>query len=354
MAALTTTDLIVRSALALSLLLGLTSAVGYAFLQPGNIKGRICFAALLFLFSLAIFSNLLAGLGVFGHYWEKYFYPLWFTLSFGPLLFYFIKYTLYPTYSWRGSDTKHLILPAFQAGLYIYWFFCSDRQGVWDAFIGPYYKTVEGGLFVGSFFTYLALGYRYIKFKQATARKNGFAWELEKTIWLQFALKVLLLLGALNTFYIVADFTAYLVFGVNLGYEAGFSQLAEISFACLLLWLCFEAWHKIRGEAYLHPRTPSEGPLFERLDRAVHAEKLYLDPDLGARQLARYLGTSRREMLEALREQGFASLAAYLAPLRLQTARDRLGDPKYRTWSFEAIAYSAGFERPADLKRIVK
>ena len=83
----------------------------------------------------------------------------------------------------RGSATP---LPFAQALFYWSLYFSGPHTQnlVWDNFIAPFYKTFEGILYVSFLFTYLALAYRYVKYKQAVVRRKGSFWEYSKTVWL--------------------------------------------------------------------------------------------------------------------------------------------------------------------------
>ena len=72
----------------------------------------------------------------------------------------------------------------------------------------PLYNIIEGGLFIITFFGYLLMAYRYIKYKQGILkRKGGLHWEIKKVDWVRKVLKMLFLLGCLNTTYVVVNFS---------------------------------------------------------------------------------------------------------------------------------------------------
>ena len=110
------------------LALGLLQAwfIGFIFIlkRAGDKRANLFFGLLLLVFSMALGNNLLTLLGIY-HYYPKYqFAPLWLTLSLGTLLFYFVKFTLFPHYQFRKSDAKHFI---YRFGKRVFMFICFSN-----------------------------------------------------------------------------------------------------------------------------------------------------------------------------------------------------------------------------------
>lgn len=153
--------------------LALIGGLLYHFL-PYSQQSRWCFSGLMFLFALALTRVILIRTGWMEARPTTFFLPIWYTLSFGVLLFYGVKMRLYPSYRMRLTDLKHFFIPILQAIFFWWMAFKKDsyKLGLLENFIPTYYKPLEGGLFIILFFSYLALSFRYVKFKQATLRKQ--------------------------------------------------------------------------------------------------------------------------------------------------------------------------------------
>ena len=355
-------DFIVSLLLLIAVLSGWT--MGWIFLlrERGNRKANIQFALLLLLFSLCVLNNLLFHAGILFPFREKYFVPLWYTLSLGPALYYFIKFTLYPAYEFRWSDSKHFVLPMAQGALYWIIYFSGDeaQAWIWQHFLSPFFKTFEGILYVFFLFTYLTLSYRYIKYKQAVVRRKGLFWEYSKSIWLQWTIKFLFVLALVNTSYIVMDFVVYNFLGWNLYSVKGFSYLGDLSFAGMLFWLSWRACQYAFGVAY---PTSSQLKVFtgenewarpnaeENLLAWFSTEKVYLDPELHIRRLAFLCKLSPSRIRRIIREKTGFAFPDFLRYKRIEFYRACLEDPKFRRQTPKAIGLQSGFHSNAALHK---
>ncbi|MBK8491588.1 MAG: hypothetical protein IPL49_12075 [Saprospirales bacterium] len=317
------------------------------------------------LFSLCVLDNLLVHAGVLYPYQEKYFVPIWYTLSIGPTLFFFIKFTLYPAYEFRGTDIKHFLLPLAQGLFYWSIFFSGpgNQAALWANFLEPFYKTFEGMGYVILLFTYIALSFRYVKYKQAVARRKGHFWEYSKSIWLSWTLKVLFVLAILNTSYIVMDFTVYNFLGWNLYSVKGFSYLGDLSFAAMLLWLALRSYQYVFGVAYPTksqlqafssendwPRVDPEDQLFAWFDQ----DKVHQDPELHIYRLAFLSVRSPKRIRRLILEKTGMRFEEFLQAKRLESYYTCLQDPKYKKQSPKVIGLQMGFANHAALQQALK
>lgn len=354
-----------------SLLLLLTLLAGWAmgwvfFLRErGNLKANIQFALLLILFSVCVLDNLLAHTGILSPYQEKYFVPVWYTLALGPAFFFAIKFTLYPAYEIRPTDAKHFILPMAQGLFYWTLYFSGPhtQQLVWDNFLQPFFKTFEGILYVALLFTYMALSYRYVKYKQAVVRRKGNFWELGKTIWLQWTIKVLFALAILNTSYIVMDFVVWNFMGWNLYSVRGFSYLGDLSFAAMAAWLTWRGYQyafrvayptESQLQAFAADKNWTQAPAAERLIHWIEQDHLYLDPDLNLRRLAFLSRLSPKEARAIILEKTGLTFSQFIVKKRLETYHAHLSDPKFRLQNPESIGLQAGFSSRRRLQKALK
>ncbi|MCB0644030.1 MAG: helix-turn-helix domain-containing protein [Phaeodactylibacter sp.] len=338
-------DLIVAGLIALGIFLGLTVGLLFLLRKRGNKKSNLCFGILSLVFAIALANTLLLHLGLFHLYPALQYIPLWYTLAFGPCLFYAVKFQLYPSYEMRWSDSKHFILPLLQGLFYwIVWFQAIEtKMWVTEAIVFPFYKTLEGVLFVLSFFSYLALSYRYAKYKEATLKKRGFDWERQKVRWLKRVLRVLFLLAGLNTFYIVADFVAYQFLNLDLFGIKAYAYMTDLSFAAMLYWLAWaglnyemRGWYRVRKSAGIKQ-------LAELLDQKMEEEKIFRDPELNLEHLAKTLQVEVPELEAHIQEQHQSSFDRFLDSYRIREIQARMQNPHYRNYSTASLGYAAGF-----------
>lgn len=347
-------DLAISAVLVLVLFYGLLSAAYFLLRKSGNQKANLALSGLFFLFSISLFNVFLSHIGFYSQHPERWFLPFWYTLSLGPLLFYHVKFVIYPNYSPRFSDLKHALVPVAQAVFYGWVGFRSQayKEWVWLEIVAPWYKSLEAGLFLLSFFGYLFLAFRYVKYKRATLRKRGFAWELEKVQRLETLCKVLLILAIGNAFYLTADFLAYQVFQVSFFNVQGYAWLGDLSFAAMLGWLVYygysSAWsHTLRtwlsSSLEVSLDEEAQAAFRKKLEDCMNREQIYRDPDFRPVHLARRMGMDARTVrayVRAIFKQGFS---AWVRGYRLREAQARLSDRRYQSHSIWSIGYGAGF-----------
>lgn len=199
------------------------------WLQRG-IRGHanIYYGFLLFTFSLTLLHNifLLAGLD------EYLNWPIYFTLSFPPLLFYFVKLSLYPGYRLRLTDVKHFILPLGQLFFFLYAFF--RQSGAERHFYNPFYGAFEQLLYLTTFFFYLYSANKYIQHRSAHPRG---ATDLRRVAYMRMLVFIFWGLFFVHTAFILTDFVSYEFFQVNLRSLKLYVGLGALSFAVLVYWL---------------------------------------------------------------------------------------------------------------------
>lgn len=236
----------------LSIPLSLVAGLLFFFL-PYSLQSRLCFAGLMFFYALALIRVTLMHIGWIEAHPTAFFFPLWYTLSFGILIFYAIKMRLYPSYKLRWTDFKHFILPILQAGFFWFVFLKNDafKLSLLADFIPNSYKLLEGTLFILLFFSYILMAFRYIKFYQAILRKRQRHAEADNLENLRRMVKILFILGGINTSYILSDFFAWNFLGLNLYTVKGFASLNDLSFAAMGWWLAWFAYREWRKKAIL-------------------------------------------------------------------------------------------------------
>ncbi len=234
---------LIISLLVLSSLSGLMMSI-VLFVYPKGVRmANVSYALLLLTFSLGCADVFLLRTQILGYYIHVYHLPLWFTLSFGPLLFYAVKFSLFPNYQFRGTDAKHLIMPILQTFSVLYFVLQPKniRMEVWESFIRPIYGPLEYSFFLVSLFIYTVLSYRYIRYKIALSKRRGEQTNVENAQALRVSIKYFSIFATLYSFFAVTDFIAYRFFFINLYEVPGFTFFGDIMFSAMLLWLVIRA-----------------------------------------------------------------------------------------------------------------
>ena len=332
---------LIAAILLIGVLQGMVIGIIFLLKRSGNIRANLFFGVLLLVFSLALYNNFCYVAAIYEYYPQWQLYPVFLTLSIGPLLFYFVKFTLFPTYQLRPTDSKHFVLPISQFVFYSYTAFLSvsRKEAIIEQFIDPYLAPLEGLLFLLSFFGYLLLAYRYVRYKQALLRRSKRRWEFEKINWVRRVLKMLFLLGSINSAYVIVNYVWLQFTGLDLFGYPFFFYLVHLSFATMVFWLGFFGYNHeflllsnnpsyqkaLLDTSVANERnfTPNE-QLFRTMEQVVQSRQLYLDPDLNRLRLAQRLGISSAHLRRILDHAELRDFQQWLAEFRVREVVKRL------------------------------
>ena len=164
--------------LSISFILAVSSGIVLLFRGGKKMRSNQFLGFLLILMGVTLLHHFCILLEIYTTQPKWLFLPIYYTLWFGPLLFFSIKTRLYPAYQLKASDLKHALLPFGQLIYFIILFNSSIafREELGRTFFSPFYGAMEMGLYIGTFYAYLYSAYRYVRFKNARLRnsKNGF------------------------------------------------------------------------------------------------------------------------------------------------------------------------------------
>lgn len=222
--------------LSIGVLQGLTIGGLFFFKQSGEKRANYFYGLLLITFALTLLHHIFTMTGLFERYPGLYFLPIYYTLAFPTLLFYYVKLNLYPAYQFQWTDGKHFILPAGQFLFFISVFFTTVayKSELGRQFFNPFYGALEQLLYLTTFFAYLYFSWRYIRRKHGTVRERQ---ELRQVLYLKVLVKMLFLLFCVQTVFVVSDFIIFELFSINLRSVRLYAALGVLSFAALLFWL---------------------------------------------------------------------------------------------------------------------
>ncbi|MEM1325652.1 MAG: hypothetical protein AAGI23_06855 [Bacteroidota bacterium] len=336
---------IVLSGILLSVLCGLAACIHQFIRQSGTLKANNSLAFLLLTFSLSVFNVLLLRTRFFGTYEHLYQMPLWFTLSFGPLFFYYVKYKLFPAYRFRPSDLKHLILPFVQVVMVITISVqpTDSQYFTWKNFIRPYYGPTEYGVFLSTSFLYAIFAYRYIRYRLAQLHKKGTVWEIDTAMSLRHLVKRLTILAAIYTFFALTDFTAFHFLNKDLQDVNGYTFFGDLAMSAMLIWLVASIYWKeliyirLRGKEYITIENRD-------VEYVIEAEDLFRNAELTPLHMALLLKSSTKAVKQQIAPQQWRS---YLQDKRLKAALKL--QERYPNLDKATLAARLGFYSKHDL-----
>ncbi len=210
---------------------------GLFFFKSSGIKrSNYFFGLLLICFGLTLLHTILILLDFYQIYPDLKFLPIYFSLAFPVLLFYYVKLDLYPAYKLRPSDAKHFVLPAGQFIFLTINFMLPLEQKIQTEryFYSPFYGAMEQFLYLSLFFAYLYFARRYIVQRRKTNRDPS---QVRRLFYLRKLVKILFILFVVHSIMVVTDFIAYEFLQVNMRAFKPYAALGVLSFTALVLWV---------------------------------------------------------------------------------------------------------------------
>lgn len=208
----------------------------FFFKQSGVKRGNYYYGVLLICIGLTLLHNVFVITGFYELYPAWYFLPIYYTLALPTLLFYYVKFTLYPAYRLKISDVKHFILPGGQFAFFVVLFFSpvAYKSQIGRDFFNPFFGALEQLLYLTTFFAYMYFAYRYIRHKKKAMRHPK---EARQIMYLSKLIEILFVLFAIHAVFVVADFVSYDLLNINMRDSKIYAAAGVLSFAALVFWL---------------------------------------------------------------------------------------------------------------------
>ena len=332
LASLSRYDLLAAALQAGLVSLALGTAVIYLVKRSGRWSANVFFAVLLVAFALSITTLVLEHLALTARYPRLRYVPIWLTWTIGPAWFYYVKFSVFPTYRWRWTDAKHFAFPLLQAGYYTVVFFGALHQRTPGEVFGVATTTLDEGIFLGSVLGYLFAAYRYLRYRAREIGAAPLRWDYWKVRLLRNAQRILILLLAFNFVFVAWNYTTERAYGIGLLHLRSFYASSSLSFGLILLYL-------LRGVAYrqhFYPQVPpavalaASDDLAERFRAILVRHHGYRDPDLHRVRLARSIGAEPATLDELARAESRARGLPVATFDRLVTALRKADVLRYR------------------------
>lgn len=213
-------------------------SIGFLFFlkQSGVKRANYFYGLLLITIGLTLLHNIFNITNFYANYPRLYFLPIYFTLAFPSLLFYYVKLNLYPSYQLKKTDIKHFILPIGQVVFFTIVFMTTleYKSNLGRHFYNPFYGAFEQFLYLTTFFSYLYFSYRYIRRRRKTLKNPK---EKKQVLYLKNLVKILFILFGIHSAFVLVDFISYEFLNINLRSVKPYAALGILSFAALVFWL---------------------------------------------------------------------------------------------------------------------
>jgi len=342
------------------------TSLGYGFnllFRRQRTRSNLFLGILLILGSLTLLNSLFANAGIYSTFNSLYFIPLTYTLSFGPLTYFYIQTKIHPGFQFKRIRLLHAVLPAAQAFFYFSIGFrdVEFKSWMWQYVISGWFGDVEGAMFFITFFGYMFAAAKIVKGEMKSPQPE---WKEELLRWLRRFIYIFSSLIAFQLFYDIMDFVLRSYFEVNLYNISWASFPLDISKALVWYWVSFTAFQNANPERLpIAPTTRKERynlsdndltNQLRALENYFKNQEPHLNPDLNLNLLAKKLDTTPNKISFILNEGKQISFNDYVNEHRVEEVKKRLLDSKFANYTHLTIALEAGFNSKATFYRVFK
>jgi hypothetical protein len=216
---------------------------------------KFIFSVLITAMSLTLLYETGIRLNVFRRFPSLYFFPIYFTHAFGPLLFYYVKATLYPKFSLKWSDLKHFLLPFAQFSFFVFILFKDPqlKHERWDNDFSLLYGTFGYPVYLLLFTSYSYFSYRFIKFKIKSLEHIAHSKYEEKHVQrVRKMVKGLYFLLLVNSSFVIGNFLSTYFFHYALNFNPLYRFFSDCSFSAMILWVGAYGYYRVMRTVFTH------------------------------------------------------------------------------------------------------
>lgn len=356
----------------LILLLGSLQGFILASLLWFNRKGnRLSNQLLAWLIGLLALASLAVSIPVFNEWFSLALdlAPLINAMPFGPLLFFYTKSVLDPTFrlgKWERLQFYPVVLDwvpkliawTFVTGVLLGVFNQQDRPD-WAHVIDEcnIYTDIPRWL---SMAVYLVLSRRWINQFVPTGKGPEAGRQQQNVRWLRQFLTVLLVFQVIWLVHLVP----YIIPGTRSALLDQFGWYPiYIPVAVVIYWLGLKGYLHSRSSSAepvirkvsatsLLPETAT--PIVDALTTAMETDKLYLDPELTVEKVGRHVELPAKTVSFVLNQHRQKSFNMFVNEYRIEAVKQRLTDPASEHLTLTGIAFECGFNSQATFQRVFK
>ncbi|GAA3988900.1 AraC family transcriptional regulator [Hymenobacter antarcticus] len=368
-------------------------AAGLLASAPFNRVSNRFLALLMVAIALWVLDGFFRVSGLYGQNANLYFSPIYYSLGFGPLLYFYVRSLVNHGFRWRARYWAHFIPVLSQAGLYWWLRFqpYAVRNEFWETVHRPFTYRLE---FIGTWVSlmgYLFLSLRLLRQYGRWLEDNFSEVSRLRLRWLRW---LLVLLAVVSGQWLV-ELVLREFFGVYYRYDFSTELLGVVVFVIGIVGLRQADMRAVRfapeeaateeataiAAAGMLPRKPAEpepaatlvtpqtqvaaapevtaktapDPLvMERIRRALVDDQLYQNPTLTLAELAAHTGLAPR-LISFTVNAGFGrSFNDLVNGYRVAEVQRRLAAPDARRFTLLGIAFESGFNSKTTFNRIFK
>ncbi|RNC89338.1 MAG: AraC family transcriptional regulator [Allomuricauda sp.] len=311
--------------------------------------------ALVLVFSLWLCDSFFSLAGIYGQNPNYYFLPIYFSLSFGPLVYFYTRALVVKGFVFSKKDLWHFVPAFLQFILYVVLRLGTyeQRRWFWLEIHEPFTYDLEFNLSLVSLVIYLVFAKKLLNRYQDWI-KNEYS-EISKINlrWLRILFVGLIVLSVLwlgeaflRTFYNYFPDTVFMAIpmGVLVLVMAGGGLLQQ----------------RILGRfaEKKMPRSGKDQPfdkkLLEKIESQMQSEKYYLDSELTLNLFAERIGENKRAVSNCINNGLKVPFIDFVNQYRVQEFKSLVAQKGSNKMSLLGLAYESGFNSKSTFNRVFK
>ncbi|WP_223786542.1 helix-turn-helix domain-containing protein [Marinicella meishanensis] len=292
--------------------------------------------------------------------------PNAFELATAPLFYLYLLALTEKDFKWRPKYLLHFV-PFAMAEMYALWLFFGSYElptvNAKDLFANRFHygsiKEIEDWLIVASILTYLYFGYQKFSHFQQQVKNNTADSAYPTLHWLR---NILFLSGVLIIWLVVNMFLSrlslidqetqihwklYFIYQAAVTYYLGFmayrQQQPDLE----------QIYHSQNTQESLKVTAEKAQMLTTELLVLLNEKKIYLDPGLNIRQVAKRLSVSPSVLSHVINERLNKSFRELINDYRIEDIKIKLTNPENKA-SILSLALESGFNSEASFYRVFK
>lgn len=294
--------------------------------------------------------------GVYNKRPGLYFLPIFYSFSFGPLIWFYVQTLVNANFKFKKSDLFHFIPVVLQAGLYLV-LACSSYQvkyWYWMHVHRPFTYRIE---FDGTWLSltiYLVLSFRLVRHYQVWVINNFSEVSRIKLNWLRAILLTLIFLCAQWFVEIILREQ----FGIYFNYDYSVELLGLF---VLILGVAGLRQSSLSAVVYQPPAPEKAAIVFnpdpallKKIEQAMEKERLFLNPTLTLTEFSNAIGVNSWLVSRNINTGLNKSFNDFVNYYRVKEVKRRLGNGDLEKFTLLAIAFDSGFNSKTNFNRIFK
>lgn len=331
-------------------------AAGLLFFSRDNRASNRLLSMLILALALWLIDQFMRISGIYNTAPKFYFTPLFYSLAFGPLIWFYVRSLINSDFRLHLRDFLHFI-PVFVQSV-LYWSLTflpyQAKYWFWENVHKPYTYRLEFDATWVSLAIYVLFSLRLVRRYQHWLGDNYSETSLIRLNWLRVLLVVLIIL----CFQLFAELILRDFFGIYFRYDYSVQLLGLF---VLMLGVGGLRQHSLGGIAYQEPQLEDYVDPFEpdplitkKILMAMEQDKLYLNPTLSLNEFSSKLGLPARLVSKHINAGIGTSFNEFVNRYRVADVKRRLEKGDLKKFTLLSIAMESGFNSKTSFNRIFK